>query len=635
MRRAEKLWRMSKALQDQETYKRLKLIHKKMIKAALRKFYQSEFNTCDGNSRKLWRVLNDVTGRFTVPILPTQRNGENIACKFNSFFIEKTDKIREGLDINSCNLQIHSSVSDCNPEQENEDLFSSFDPASHQEVLYTIKKSPATTCSLDPIPTWLLKRCVSSLIPAITAILNRILECGMPMCLKQSIIRPLLKKRDLDSEDFNSYRPVANLPFLSKLVERVVARRLIDYLESRNKLSPFQHAYRSSHSCETALLCMLNDAFEAIDQGQVLLLVLLDLSSAFDVVDHSLLLSRLHNIGVVDNALQWFATYLKGRCQSVMCGKMESQASRLESGVPQGSVLGPLLFSLFINRIGPFIESLGAHCVNYADDIQLFVKSPVADLDQNIKKLEDCIQRIIDWLVVSKLLLNPSKCEFIILSSKKKSHDLVSVPLRIGSVGLSSKSHVRDLGVILDSTLTMEKHVLKVCKSAFFYLRHISRVRNYISEYHTRLLVNALVFSRIEFCVSLLFGTSKTVILKLQKVIRYAIRLIKKCSSSSLVDDTMFLSIQQRSTLRLINITITALSKHVPQFLAKSLTVVQNQSSQILRSQSQGKLTVPRVKTKTGERAFSYAAPRLYNSMPVELQEKSSRMKIIQWILQQ
>ena len=461
----------------------------------------------------------------------------------------------------------------------------------------------------------------------------------MPTCLKQSIIRPLLKKRDLDPEDLISYRPVANLPFLSKLVERLVARRLIDYLESRNKLSPFQHAYRSSHSCETALLCMLNDAFEAIDQGQVLLLVLLDLSAAFDVVDHSLLLSRLHDIGVVDNALQWFATYLGSRCQSVMCGKIESQTVGLKSGVPQGSVLGPLLFSLFINGIGSFIESHGARCVNYADDIQLFVKSSVVNLDQNMKKLEDCIQRIIDWLVASKLLLNPAKCEFIILSSKKKAPGLVSVPLRIGSVVVKSKEHVRDLGVILNNTLTMEKHVLSVCKSAFFYLRHISRVRNYISECHTRLLVNVLIFSRIEFCASLLLGISKAVILKLQKVIRYSIRLIKKCSSSSQVDEipteTTFLSIEQRSTLRLINITITALHKHVPHFLANSLSAVQYQSSQFLRSQSHGNLAVPRVKTKTGERAFSYAAPRLFNSMPVQLLEKPSRLRIIQWLLRQ
>ena len=116
MRRAEKLWRMTKAFQDQETYKRLKHIHKKMIKVALCKFYQSEFSNYDGNSRKLWRVLNDVTGRFTVPILPTQRTGESIAYKFNSFLIEKTDKIRKVMDINSSNLQTVSAGSDSNTE---------------------------------------------------------------------------------------------------------------------------------------------------------------------------------------------------------------------------------------------------------------------------------------------------------------------------------------------------------------------------------------------------------------------------------------------------------------------------------------------------------------------------------------
>jgi hypothetical protein len=183
----------------------------------------------------------------------------------------------------------------------------------------------------------------------------------------------LLKKPELDPADVKSYRPISNLSVLSKLLEKLVARQLVDYLNTSRLLPELQSAYRTHHSTETAVLKVLGDILRAIDSGDLAILTLLDLSAAFDTVDHDTLLRRLDvSYGLGDAVFSWFASYLDGRTQFVRCGIKRSRPTRVKCGVPQGSVIGPILFLLYTAYLIRLIESHGLQPHNYADDTQIY-----------------------------------------------------------------------------------------------------------------------------------------------------------------------------------------------------------------------------------------------------------------------
>ena len=227
-------------------------------------------------------------------------------------------------------------------------------------MLFSSNRSPPTNCDLDPVPTRLLKEQLDCIIPLMVDIVNKSLCSGVfPGCLKQAIVVPLLKKKSLDKNVYSNYRPVSNLAFLSKVIERVVAQRLNSHMDLNNMHETMQSAYKKLHSTETALLYIQNDILNSIDQNKVVLLVLLDLSVAFDIIDHELLINRLSSrLGLSGCVLDWFRSYLKNRSQRVKLDNVLSDHTLLRYGVPQGSVLGPILFSIYVLPLCYIINQL-------------------------------------------------------------------------------------------------------------------------------------------------------------------------------------------------------------------------------------------------------------------------------------
>jgi hypothetical protein len=285
-----------------------------------------------------------------------------------------------------------------------------------------------------------------------------------------------------------------------------------------------------------------------------------------------------------------------------------------------------------MSSISTILNTHKMEFVCYADDIQIFVRSQLQDINAAISSLENCLDDVKKWLDASGLALNAGKSGFIIFSSRPKSASLLGLPLKIDSANILSKPHVRDLGVNLDNTLSMEHHIQTVRKSAFHQLRVIGKVRRYIKPCHTALLVNALALSRVEFCISLVLGVNKKEMTKLQGIIHYSMRLVEQLSKTDCVEDALkrhqWLSAQQRAKLRLATITFVALRYGVPLQLAKLLVSAQSECYQ-LRSQSDGKLVSCRSKTRAGDRAFEVAAPRHYNSLPLQLRQEDSRRHFV------
>ena len=274
--------------------------------------------------------------------------------------------------------------------------FSSFDLVSPIQVKVLIKSLVPKSCSLDPLPTWLVNSCIDELLPVITRIINISLSSGVvPETFKTAHIVPLLKKSSLDRNDLKNYRPIANLPFLDKVLERIAAAQLKTYLDKHNMFPLNQSAYRQFHSTETALLKVMDDLLIAVDEGLEVILILLDFSSAFDTLDHDTLTCRLEaDYHIKGTALKWIESYLKGRSQKIVVEGSTSKPFPLPWGVPQGSVVGPLFFILYSGPLGQIINlHRGVQHAIYADDTQMYLIMRQSDRSESIERLKDCTGR--------------------------------------------------------------------------------------------------------------------------------------------------------------------------------------------------------------------------------------------------
>ena len=270
--------------------------------------------------------------------------------------------------------------------------------------------------------TKLLKSCLDVLIQPITKIVNLALSEGIfPSLYKNALVTPLLKKHGLPAEDLASYRPISNLNFVSKIIERVIYSRLSAHLGSFPSLSPFQSAYRPFHSTESALLRIQNDLLLAMDQQKLSALVLLDLSAAFDTFDHDILLTRLSSyFGISGCAHDLISSYLVDRTQSVSIGNHNSSPSPVTTGVPQGSVLGPLLFSLYTTPLSHLLSDSGVFFHLYDDDTQLYISFPPSESISSLSLLSSTLNSIYSWFFSNRLSVNPSKTEFLIIGTPQQ-----------------------------------------------------------------------------------------------------------------------------------------------------------------------------------------------------------------------
>ena len=563
----------------------------------------------------MFKLINGLTKNTSSShSLPNHDNAQNLCNDFNSFFTNKIKTIRTSLDEEQ-NIDNNAGPEETTFEGQCLDIF---EPASVQEVAKLIETSPSKSCALDTIPTWLIKACSKELAPAIASIINASLKShDFPELFKTAHIKPLLKKPTLDKEIMKNYRPVSNLNYISKLVEKVVAKRLQSHLEKNDLNTAFQSAYRQKHSTETALLRVHNDVIGFLDNKQCAILVLLDLSAAFDTIDQDILITRLRNrFGVSGDVLKWFESYVFHRSQHVNIDGTLSESASLIYGVPQGSVLGPILYTLYTDPISEIISSYGLNYHLYADDTQLYIPINSSTKDTSIKTIEQCANDIKSWMSSNKLKLNDDKTE-VILFKPPRAGSINIDKITIGTTKITNSNVVRNLGVKLDSALSMESQVNGVCQSANFQLRNIGKIRHLIDNDTCKLLVNSLVTSRLDYCNSLLNGVNNYTIDLLQKVQNKAARIITKTKKfehiTPVLKNLHWLPVKERIEYKTLLITYKAIHGLAPHYISNLIEVYK--PSKHLRSSSTILLKPSRSKSKFSEKAFSVCAPKLWNAL--------------------
>ena len=393
------------------------------------------------------------------------------------------------------------------------------------------------------------------------------------------------------------------------------------------KCNQLESAYRKFYSTETALLRIQSDILSGLDEGNAAAILLIDMSAAFDTVNHNIMLSILTEyLGIQGKALQWFESYLSNRKQSVHIDGVSSEYHDLKFGVPQGSVLGPKLFSIYILPVGAIFRKHGVSFMIYADDKALYlIFKPTPECAHLTRaQLEACIQEVRMWFAINFLMCNSDKTELLVVGSRFKD-DPPFYEISIAGDIIHRSTTVKNLGVIFDQFMTLEPHIDKVVKDCFFHLNQISSVRKNLTTYAAKILVQAYVISRLDYCNSLFIGLPKYLLMKLQSVQNAAARVVSGAYKYHHITPILYslhwLKIPQRIQYKISLITYKAVHGTAPSYIRELLAPVDElRQTRQLRSSNQKLLSIKKTNTKNhGERAYCNAAPPIWNSLPFNL----------------
>ena len=446
---------------DWLTFKKHRNFVNNQIKAAKEEYYSNAFPENEGSIRNTWRVINEFTSRksanFTIKEIKVNGNSINgsheLADTFNSHFSTIATDLASKIPIND-------SISHLDYLTTTSKTFELRTTNSSEvfTLLSRLSKSKAT--GFNKIPAKLIRECPDLIANSLCTIFNRSITCGIfPDEWKCSKVIPLFKQEE--RFDLNSYRPISVTPIIAKVLERIVYNQLYGYLSMNNLISSQQSGFRSLHSTVTALLHATDNWTFNIDKGNINTVVFLDLKKAFDTVDHDILLSKLEAYGIKDSTYNFFKSYLNIRTQKCVLNGSISESKSLAFGIPQGTILGPLLFILYINDLPNCLENSEPQM--YADDTHLTFAGNNVDIIE--QKLNQDLIGVSNWLVANKLTLNKSKTEFMVIGSRLRLGTFDRSPaLKIDNVLIKQVGSTKSLGVHVDEHLTWNTHISHISK---------------------------------------------------------------------------------------------------------------------------------------------------------------------------
>ena len=397
-----------------------------------------------------------------------------------------------------------------------------FTDVNEDIIVNIINKLPnKNSCGYDNFSTKIIKALKDSLIKPLTLIINQILNTGVfPSQLKIAIVIPIFKKDD--NKIFNNYRPISLLPALSKVVEKVICSQINNFFITNNLFYDSQYGFRSGHSTEYAAIEITDRIIAAMDKNNIPLNVYLDLSKAFDTLDHAILLEKLSHYGIRGNPLKLISSYLENRQQFVEFRNTKSSILQISTGVPQGSILGPLLFLIYINDF-PSASSY-FNFIMYTDDITLYsnINSPN---ENNIIRLTETkinteLAKINEWLKINKLSLNLKKSKYMVF--KKTSTTNINLTLKIDQVVIDRVEYFNFLGLTIDSQMTWKNHTDNISNKCMRVIGTLNRIKHILPTQTRILLYNSLILPHINYCI-MAWGYQSNRLFKLQK---RAIRIV-------------------------------------------------------------------------------------------------------------
>ena len=603
---------------NKPAYNRQNKVCARLVEQKRTSYYSTLFSDLNKtNQQQLFKTFNKLFDRNNNNLLlPSHEDPSILAATFNTFFLNKVSDIRSTLPI-STDIVLNSPTN--TPLSSNTFQLSSFDLTSVEELRCIIKQHGVKTSTNDPLPAFLIKENLELLLPHFCNLVNLSLSTSNFDGLKEAHVVPILKALQLDNELLKNFRPVSLLSFISKLTERVVHKRVTTYLSANDLNVPTQFGYKRHHSCETFLLKLIDDILVTIDSKLGVVVLIIDLSAAFDTVDHTVLLhilkSKFHISGT---ALSWFKSFLSGRTQRVKIGDSLSSSLTLLYGVPQGSILGPLLFNLYCSSLPDAFSHAGFSSMGYADDNLGFRVFPAfCNLSTLFCDVPSCLSSISDWTNTHFLKLNKTKTHVMVFGNRsfKQSVNLSGCLNSSGCIMPLSHS-TKLLGAHVDDTLSFDLHVSKIVSSCHIILKNVRSIRKLLTSDAAATLIHSIITSKLDQCNSLLYNVSSSNLTKLQRIQNFALRTVlnlhPRTHLTQHYQNLHWLTVDQRIHFKILTIVFKCIHCMAPSPLATKVKL--SSPLEMLLDSSHFYPT-----SAIGKKAFSYSAPRCWNALPRSL----------------
>ena len=512
----------------------------------------------------------------------------------------------------------------------------SLESVTLEELWNTVRMMKASrSCGEDGVSVRLIQKCFWSIGHVLLDVVNSSLTTGsVPESWKHATVTPLPKSSCLN--DPSKFRPISVVPAISKIVERVVHIQLNNYFTRHELYSQSQHGYRAHHSTETALTEVTDKILSGMDRGEISLLVMIDLSRCFDVIDHGVLLDklRLYNIDT-----KWFENYLQGHAQQVKVrdsdGTVKLSASMpITTGVYQGTSLGPLLFSVFSNDL--VLHSRGASIFQYADDTQVLISGRKQDIHSLITKMEQTLSALSEWFSSHSMKVNSEKTQLIVFGTKAMLRDLPEVRLNFGASVICESRTVKNLGLVMDRFLTFDAHIDQLVGKCTGMLLALSHVKHCLPSDIIESLVMSLVVSHIRYCLSIYgtYGVAQKH--KIQKLLNFCARVVsgkrKYDHISAAYRQLRWLNAEQMISYHRVCLIHGVRTSGLPLGMAEHLVMSDHQHG----TRTRGQLQRPSVKSNSGARRLYFSGADIYNKLPQDIRELlPSRFKarVTDWLL--
>lgn len=614
-KRLLKKYKKFRHVSDWNCYKQMRNIITAAVRVEKKKFFSS-LNV--NNQKEMWSTLKLLNLRNNKPnILPEHlSNVENI----NKHFITSIPT-----------LPVDKSLIECYKDMGSKKCISDFNfsPVNEIDILKIISNIKSKATGTDGINICTLNLCLPFLLPYLTHIINACLSRSVfPLQWKKARIIPLSKVAS--PTEFCNLRPISILPTLSKILEKVMEIQLTNHLRSRKILPIGQSGFRAGYSCATAMLKITDDILSALDRKKLTALVLLDYSKAFDTLNHEILINILSSVGLSENVCNLISSYLNQRVQAVTYSGNTSTFLNVTKGIPQGSVLGPLLFSTYISGFPSVFFSCEQHY--YADDTQIYLSFGLDEGSQAVTAINYDLQRLYEYSVRHCLGLNSKKSSCIIFGRKAERDQFLATyqnAIVIDDEPIKFQDTCKNLGIVLDQDLRFTNHVTKCLQKAYLNLKLIYQNRHFLDKSIKTKLCESLVLSHVNYC-DVVYGPCLRSfdIGRIQRLQNSCLRLIHGIRKYDHISHTLktsnWLDMHDRRFLHSATLFFSILKLKTPPYLFEKITYRTDIHNINIRFK--GTLTPPLHSTHLFKRSFSYQIASVFNKLPLEIKQSQDKI---------
>ncbi|WP_419598339.1 reverse transcriptase domain-containing protein [Thiolapillus sp.] len=595
-----------------EDYKRQRNKVTNLVRAAKKAYFEKLINH-NKDTSSLWRAMNEITHKSRNKSVSCEIKGS--PNSFNEHFLSVSESILKSADNSFCEVYEISPLLEqfCQDRLSSTDSFTVPPIAVHEVGMYISHLKNKKSMGPDNVSSYLLKLALPYVVESLTYVYNLCIQQNtFPPALKAAKVIPLPKAKDLS--DPNDFRPISLLSILTKPLERHIHRHLTQFIEDRNLFHSFQSGFRQRHSCHTALIRVCDTWLAAINQAQLTGAVFLDLKKAFDLVDHTILLQKLAIYLQNPSAVSLLKSFLHNRTQSVFLNGNYSTEGVVKCGVPQGSVLGPLLFNIFINDLPLHITNSKVVCDLFADD------NSIHSCGTDVESIQCCLQESLNdvskWCHQNRMVIHPGKTKSMVVAARQK-HQLKPLMLKL-TLGTDIVEQVREhrvLGVTLDEELKWQSHIDNVCKQLARNLFLLGQLKPYVSTDCRKMFFKAHILAHINYASTVWSSASEVHIKKLNSLHRRAAKLMLPDRSLSTSAKLKALEILPLREQFVYNTAVLMFKVHMglaPQYVCDLL-------NRAPARYGSNKYVLPRTRVDLYKTSFAFSGSSVWNSLPPKI----------------